>query len=154
VTSGGQAELGRALGGYVNVVTKSGTNAARGDLYGYFRDDSLNAANALLGSKLPMNQKQYGGRLGGPIVPNHTFFFANVELLHALSSSPVTRTVYTAAARNGQFRYVTSPNGALKNGNAASPVTSGMLVRFDATTGQPHAIASYNIAQMIPSMLV
>ncbi|MGC4082321.1 MAG: hypothetical protein QM736_09495, partial [Vicinamibacterales bacterium] len=38
VTSGGQAELGRALGGYVNVVTKSGTNAAHGDAYGYFRE--------------------------------------------------------------------------------------------------------------------
>ena len=48
VTSGGQAELGRALGGYISVVTKSGTNTTRGDLYGYFRDDSLNATNALL----------------------------------------------------------------------------------------------------------
>ncbi len=67
VTSGGQAELGRALGGYVNVVTKSGTNASRGDLYGYFRDDAFNAANALSGTKLPMTQKQYGGSLGGPI---------------------------------------------------------------------------------------
>ena len=45
VTSGGQAELGRALGGYINVVTKSGTNVAHGDVYGYFRDDSLNAPN-------------------------------------------------------------------------------------------------------------
>ncbi len=42
VTSGGQAELGRALGGYVNVVTKSGTNLSRGDFYGYFRDDAFN----------------------------------------------------------------------------------------------------------------
>src|SRR5476649_2725271 len=41
VTSGGQAELGRALGGYVNVVTKSGTNTEHGDGYGYFRDDKL-----------------------------------------------------------------------------------------------------------------
>ena len=48
VTSGGQAELGRALGGYINVVTKSGTNAPRGDLYGYFRDDRFNAPNALV----------------------------------------------------------------------------------------------------------
>ena len=61
------------------MVTKSGTNAAHGDGYGYFRDDSLNAKNVLLGAKLPMNQKQYGGSLGGPIVPNHTFFFANAE---------------------------------------------------------------------------
>ena len=59
VTSGGQAELGRALGGYVNVVTKSGTNASRGDLYGYFRDDAFNGRNALSGTKLPMSQKQY-----------------------------------------------------------------------------------------------
>ncbi len=71
VTSGGQAELGRALGGYINVVTKSGTNAAHGDGYGYFRDDSLNASNPLLvmqpapsGTKLPMNQKQYGASAG------------------------------------------------------------------------------------------
>ena len=48
VTSGGQAELGRALGGYISVVTKSGTNLVHGDVYGYFRDDSLNATNALL----------------------------------------------------------------------------------------------------------
>ena len=56
VTSGGQAELGRALGGYINVVTKSGTNVLRGDLYGYFRDDRFNAPNALSGTKLPMSQ--------------------------------------------------------------------------------------------------
>ena len=50
VTSGGQAELGRALGGYINVVTKSGTNTMRGTLYGFFRDDAFNAANALSGT--------------------------------------------------------------------------------------------------------
>src|SRR5207253_5171477 len=58
VTSGGQAELGRALGGYINIVTKSGTNAVRGSGYGYFRDDNLNAANALSGTTLPMDQQQ------------------------------------------------------------------------------------------------
>ena len=68
VTSGGQAELGRALGGYVNVVTKSGTNVLHGNVYDYFRDDRFNATNALSGTKLPMNQTQYGASLGGPIV--------------------------------------------------------------------------------------
>ena len=84
VTSGGQAELGRALGGYVSVVTRSGTNMFRGSLYGYFRDDSLNAANALSGRTLPMNQKQYGFSAGGPIRRDRTFYFSNVEqrLLH------------------------------------------------------------------------
>jgi hypothetical protein len=79
VTSGGQAELGRALGGYVNVVTKSGTNVVRGDVYGYFRDDSMNARNALASATLPMNQKQYGASVGGPIFRDRTFYFGNVE---------------------------------------------------------------------------
>ena len=72
VTSGGQAELGRALGGYVNIVTKSGTNAVRGDLYGYVRDDRFNAANALSGDTLPMHQRQFGASVGGPIARDRT----------------------------------------------------------------------------------
>src|SRR5580765_2036 len=79
VTSGGQAELGRALGGYVNVVTKSGTNVPHGDLYDYIRDDSFNSPNALSGTVLPMNQHQFGGSAGGPLVRDRTFYFANVE---------------------------------------------------------------------------
>ena len=47
VTSGGQAELGRAMGGYVNMITKSGTNSLHADLYGYFRNQRFNAANPL-----------------------------------------------------------------------------------------------------------
>jgi Carboxypeptidase regulatory-like domain len=79
VTSGGQAELGRALGGYVNVVTKSGTNSLLADFYDYLRDDNFNAKNALTGTKLPMSQAQYGINLGGPVVHNRTFFFSNFE---------------------------------------------------------------------------
>src|SRR6185503_4837265 len=60
VTSGGQAELGRALGGYINMVTKSGTNALHGDLYDYFRNQRLGAANPLSNTKLPATQTQYG----------------------------------------------------------------------------------------------
>src|SRR6185436_18555105 len=65
ITSGGHAELGRALGGYVNVVTKSGTNELHGVLYDYLRDDRFNAENPLLGDTLPMHQSQYGGSVGG-----------------------------------------------------------------------------------------
>ncbi len=73
VTSGGQAELGRALGGYINVVTKSGTNTSHGDLYGYFRDDNFNAPNALLRTQGPVrscrcHSSSIGASLGGPIL--------------------------------------------------------------------------------------
>ena len=79
ITSGAQAELGRALGGYVNVVTKSGTNNLRGTVYDFVRDDSLNGTNALSGTKLPMNQSQFGASVGGPVEKDRTFFFANAE---------------------------------------------------------------------------
>ncbi len=85
VTSGGQAELGRALGGYISVVTRSGTNLLRGDVYGFFRDDRFNAPNPLLdprliqNRKLPMHQSQFGFSAGGPVAKDRTFFFSNVE---------------------------------------------------------------------------
>jgi outer membrane receptor protein involved in Fe transport len=79
VTSGGQAELGRALGGYINVVTKSGTNTLHGTVYDFIRDDNFNGENALSGTKLPMDQQQYGASLGGPVARNRTFYFANFE---------------------------------------------------------------------------
>ena len=79
VTGGGQAELGRALGGYVNVVTRSGTNTLHGTLYSFFRDDAFNGKNALTKTTLPMDQQQFGGSLGGPLARNRTFYFANVE---------------------------------------------------------------------------
>ncbi|HTJ28900.1 MAG TPA: carboxypeptidase-like regulatory domain-containing protein, partial [Acidobacteriaceae bacterium] len=67
VTSGGQAEFGRAMGGYFNLVTRSGTNHLHGTAYGFLRNQQLNAENALSGSRLPLTQGQYGASLGGPL---------------------------------------------------------------------------------------
>ena len=64
VTSGGQAELGRALGGYVNVVTKSGGNTLHGDIYGYFRRQRLQRRQSRFrNTVLPLTQAQYGASL-------------------------------------------------------------------------------------------
>ena len=79
VTSGGQAEFGRAMGGYINMVTKSGTNSLRGDIYSYLRNQRFNATNALSQTKLPLTQAQYGASLGGPVIKDRTFYFANFE---------------------------------------------------------------------------
>ena len=90
VTSGGQAEFGRALGGYVNIVTKSGTNTMHGDVYGYLRNSRFQAANALSHTALPLTQTQYGASLGGPIVRDRTFYFANFEQRELNQSGLVT----------------------------------------------------------------
>jgi hypothetical protein len=124
VTSGGQAELGRALGGYVNVVTKSGTNATHGDGYGYFRDKDLNADNALSGTRLPMNQKQYGGSMGGPLVHNRTFYFFNVEQKRLDQTGIVTISSENVNAINSRLASVGYPGAAVTTGLYPNPVDS------------------------------
>jgi Carboxypeptidase regulatory-like domain/TonB dependent receptor len=75
------AEYGRAVGGIVNIVTKSGTNDLHGSLYEYFQNSATDARSLLQPAPLPhfFRQNQFGASLGGPIVKNKTFFFMNYE---------------------------------------------------------------------------
>jgi carboxypeptidase family protein/TonB-dependent receptor-like protein len=132
VTSGGQAELGRALGGYVNVVTRSGTNSLRGDVYGYFRDDSLNGRNALSGTKLPMSQKLYGASVGGPLIRNRSFYFANFEQRRLDQSGLTTISPANAAAINARLAAVRYPGSLVTSGVYPNPVhSSNALAKLD-----------------------
>jgi hypothetical protein len=138
VTSGGQAELGRALGGYVNVVTKSGTNARHGNAYAYVRDDALNAPNALLEAQhsdhatLPMHQNQYGASLGGPIVRDRTFFFGNVEQRRLDQSGLTTIGDANVAAINARLSQAGYKGPAVATGVYANPVnTTNVLGKVD-----------------------
>lgn len=74
------AEYGRALGGFVNIVTKSGTNQGIGSLYEYWMDDAM-AARSILNrpGEDTLAQNQFGGTYGGPIAQDRTFFFVNYE---------------------------------------------------------------------------
>ena len=106
VTSGGQAELGRAMSGHVTIVTKSGTNSLRGTLYDFVRDDRLNAENPLTGTTLPMRQWQFGGSLGGPLVRDRTFYFANAERRDLDQTGVTTITPANAALINARLAAV------------------------------------------------
>ena len=128
VTSGGQAELGRALGGYINVVTKSGTNALRGTLYDFIRDDNFNAPNALSGTKLPMNQQQYGGSLGGPIARNRTFFFSNFEQRLLDQTGLVTILPENVPVINARLAATGYPGSSITTGIYPNPVHSANAV--------------------------
>lgn len=124
VTSGGQAELGRALGGYVNLVTKSGTNAARGDLYVYFRNQRLNAANPLSNARLPVTQAQYGASLGGPLTKDRTFYFANFEQRNLNQSGLTTISPANVATVNSRLTAVGYRGPLLTTGVYPNPVHS------------------------------
>jgi hypothetical protein len=136
VTSGAQAELGRALGGYVNVVTKSGTNELRGSVYSYFRDDRLNARNPLSGTKLPMDQVQYGASLGGPAIANRTFYFGNFEQRRLDQTGLTTISESNVAAINGRLDEVGYLGPSITTGSYSNPVDStNLLARLDHQFG-------------------
>ncbi|GGA70223.1 hypothetical protein GCM10011507_22220 [Edaphobacter acidisoli] len=78
-TSDYSAELGHAAGGVVNASIKSGTNTVHGSLWEYFRNDKLNAIDWFSLGKPMYRQNQFGGTLGGPIIKNHLFLFADAE---------------------------------------------------------------------------
>jgi outer membrane receptor protein involved in Fe transport len=73
------AEYGRALGGFVNIVTKSGTNQFHGSAYYFGMNDALNANPILTGPNPDLRQNQYGATIGGPIRKDKTFFFGSYE---------------------------------------------------------------------------
>jgi hypothetical protein len=78
-TSNYDAGYGRNPGANVNVVTKSGTNSFHGSAFEFFRNTALNAndffRNATGGSRLTLNENQYGGTFGGPVKKDKLFFF-------------------------------------------------------------------------------
>ena len=132
VTSGGQAELGRALGGYVNVLTKSGTNVLHGDIYDYARSDRFNAANALSGTTLPMSQAQYGLSLGGPLVRDRTFYFSNFEQRRLDQSGLVTISPANVATINARLAAVGYPGSPVVTGEYLNPVhTTNVMGKVD-----------------------
>lgn len=132
ITSGAQAELGRALGGYVNVVTRSGTNNLRGTVYEFVRDDALNAANALSGSTLPMTQSQFGASIGGPIKTNRTFYFGNVEKRILDQTGLTTILDGSVAAINARLTATGYPGPLVTTGNYPNPVdTLNVLAKID-----------------------
>jgi len=106
-TASFDAASGHTAGATVNVTLKSGTNAIKGSGYTYYRSDKLaekdffvKKANA---AKPGLDYKRPGFTLGGPLVRDHSFFFAAVEWLYDTFPEPLFQTVPTQAMRNGDF---------------------------------------------------
>ena len=101
LTNSFSAEFGHHTGGIINAATKSGTNALHGSLFEFHRDDSLDTKNYFDAEKPPFDRNQFGFSLGGPIMRNKTFFFANYEGLHERLGATHLFTVPTESVRNG-----------------------------------------------------
>lgn len=100
----------RGSGGQVSLVQRSGTNQFHGSLFWYTQNSALNANswdnNRLSTAKPHVEDNRYGGRIGGPIFHDKTFFFLEYEARRYPETFPLNATVPTAAMRQGilQFR--------------------------------------------------
>jgi len=79
VAEGAPPEFGRSNGGFVNVVTKSGTNEVHGTVHAYFKDEGISSpakrADGTSAEKFDFNQQQLGFTLGGPLRKDRAFYF-------------------------------------------------------------------------------
>jgi outer membrane receptor protein involved in Fe transport len=111
-TNGYSAEIGRAGGGVINTITKSGTNAFHGDAFEFYRDKALNANswdnNALGRPKRAYHFNQFGGNVGGPIVKNRAFFFFDYD--GQRNSTPNTVALGALPAANDTLALTNLPS--------------------------------------------
>lgn len=94
------AQYGQALGAVINPITKSGTNNFHGSVFDYFRNEGLDAPDALAG-KQRFRLNQFGGNVSGPISKDKLFFFANYEGVRQTRGQTFNALTFTPAFRAG-----------------------------------------------------
>ena len=118
-TNAYSAEYGRAMGGVVNVTTKSGTNGLHGTAFEFLRNEALDAKNYFDPADLdkpPFKRNQYGFSVGGPLYlgkkldfRNKIFWFGDYEGTKIRESSTITSTIPSLRMRTGDFSELPDP---------------------------------------------
>jgi Carboxypeptidase regulatory-like domain len=147
-TNNAGAEFTRSAGAEVQMVTKRGTNSWHGAGYWYHQNDELNANNWFRNNGFgdptaapiqnpEWRDNRYGGKVGGPIWKNRTFFFLHEEERHFFTQAVFSRLVPTAAMRAGilEFKDPATGNIIPFNLNAVPTVDPGAFTG-DPNTGQ------------------
>jgi len=159
LTNSFSAEFGKASGGVVNIVTKSGTNTTTGSAFFYGRDKALNARNhfeefdpdgsAIDRDKAPFRQAQFGGTMGGPLARDRTFYFASFERLDQTASNFVNiddKTLVPSPIGGpplGTALGLLRANGfTVEEGNVPYAVTSdALLLKLDQRIGPTQTLS-------------
>jgi hypothetical protein len=106
-TSDFSAEYGRSGAAVLNATIKSGTNQFHGAAWEFFRNDKLDAPDYFEDAghvpKGELRQNQFGGMIGGPVLTNKIFFFADYEGLRRIQGTILTGSVPTAAERSSGY---------------------------------------------------
>jgi len=153
-TSAMTAQNGMHSGGAVNVVTKSGSNAFRGDMFEFFRHHAMNATDPFAVKDASGNRKddglkrnQYGATLGGPIAKDRLFFFAAYQGTNIRQVPTDNRAfVPTAAMLAGDMTAFASPAC-----NAGRQLTLGAPYVGNRINPAQFSRAALNIAAKLPT---
>src|SRR6266545_1150718 len=131
------AEMGGAGGGQVNIVTRSGSNQFHGTVYEFLRNSALDSRSFNeMDSGNHLVQNNFGASLGGPIVPNKTFFFLNFEGLRRTKAMTMAQTVPTEMEIMGDFSmsgttiynpFIARPNPAFDPTKPIGPTNSQII---------------------------
>src|SRR3954452_12101667 len=155
-TNNFSAEFGHAAGAVINATIKSGTNQLHGTVFEFLRNNDLDANNFFTNAaglpRAPFHQNQFGGAVGGPIIRNRTFFFADYQgTRQATSAGSSIRDVPPAALKSGDFSKVATPiyDPATRqigpNGVVIATPFAGNIIPQDRLN--PAAVAT---AQLVP----
>jgi hypothetical protein len=143
VTSGGIAEFGRASSGVVNILTQSGTNDWRGRLYAFFRNQRFDARNPLAPRKDLLTQGQYGASIGGPLLRDRTFLFANFEQTRRNDSTVITITPNNVLSINNRLDQLGYSGPRIETGIVPSGYdTTNFFARVDHRLNRSNQLAA------------
>jgi len=150
ITSGGIAEFGRASGGFVNIITQSGTNNYRGRVYGYLRNQRFDARNPLASTTDPLTQGQYGISFGGPLVKDRTFFFSNFEQTRLNNATVITISNPNVTAVNNRLNQINFSGPRISTGVVPTGFdTSNLLFRIEHQINRSNQFSSrYSLYQI------
>lgn len=133
VSTNFDAQYGYAPGAVVSIKTRSGTNEFHGGAFEFLRNDALNAKDYFAKSVDTLKRNQFGGYVGGPIVKDKLFFFANYQ---------ATRQHYAA-----QYNQQSTPTQAMLNGDfsaVAAALPAGVTLSTTPYTNQPNLFTTVN----------
>lgn len=139
---------GNFTGGGVNAVTRSGSNKFEGSVYGFYRNQNTIGKDVVTGVKAAkFSDKQYGARLGGPIIPNKLFFFVNGELARrtapTLFNAGETNSLLTSEEARGLADSVQAKyNYNVGNANVVDALTQSdkLFGRIDWNINEKHRL--------------
>jgi hypothetical protein len=139
------AEYGRAMGGFVNIVTRSGTNQYNGSAYYYGLNDAVSADPILTGDNPVLRQNQYGATFGGPVVREKSWFFANYEGQRRAESNKFSSVIFNNLAAinvtKGFFGLTPETTNSVRSNDY-----DGLLGKLDQRLSERNSLAvRYNL---------